>query len=249
MTPLDFIQSCTPPGHVLKHVGIYRDASGTPFGAAAKYEAVVANGGEKRKKTFLQFVVENGELVCKGLPKPYSLYGLDQLAERPDAPVIAVEGEATADAAAERFPDYVVVTSPCGSKAAASADWSPLTGRTVIIWPDHDAAGDGYARDVAGLVPDAKVVPVPASFPEKWDLADDAPAGVTDEILAGMLLMAEAPPKPQAKPKRKTKDDLRKSAEEVKRERAAMIRRIKALRAHTVDKRRRPNLTLLGLGS
>src|SRR4029077_12610729 len=35
----------------------------------------------------------------KALPSPRPLYGLDQLADRPDAPVIVCEGEKSADAA------------------------------------------------------------------------------------------------------------------------------------------------------
>jgi hypothetical protein len=183
-------------------------------------------------KTFLPFVEIDGELVCKGFPKPHPLYGLDRLAARPDAIGVVTEGEATADAAAALFPDYVCVTSPHGSKAAASADWSPLAGRTVVIWPDHDAAGIGYAMDVAKLVMGAKVVPVPADFPARWDVADDMPEGVTEEVLAGLLHRAEEPQAPQSK-KRKTKDDLHKSVEELKRDRDDMLAKIRALRGKT----------------
>ncbi|MCZ6608356.1 MAG: DUF6371 domain-containing protein, partial [Alphaproteobacteria bacterium] len=118
----------------------------------------------------------------KGFPVPRPLYGLDRLAARPDAPVLVCEGEKTADAAAALFPDHVVVTSPSGSKAAHMADWAPLQGRHVAVWPDHDAQGVGYAQDVARLALKAgaasvAVVEVPAAFPAKWDLADVPPAG------------------------------------------------------------------------
>ena len=83
------------------------------------------------------------------LPAPRPLYGLDRLALRPDAPVLLVEGEKTADAAAKLFPDHVAVTSSGGSNAAGKADWSPLSGRHVVIWPDHDEPGRRFAADVA----------------------------------------------------------------------------------------------------
>jgi hypothetical protein len=231
MTPeeLDIIQAHAPPGHVLKGMWSYQDADGTQTGIMARYERIGTNGGE-REKTYRPFITENGELVCKGFQKPHPLYGLETLAKRPDDPVGIVEGEKAADAARLLLPERVWVTSPHGSKAAAEADWSPLAGRPVIIWPDHDAAGIGYAIEVAKAVPGAKVVQVPNSFPEKWDVADDMPEGVTPEILAGLLHMAEAPPAPQAKRKRKTKDDLHKSVEEVKRDRDALIDTIKAMR-------------------
>ena len=71
-----------------------------------------------------------------------------------------VEGEKAADAAAELLPDFVVTTSPFGAKSAGKADWSPVEGRDVTIWPDNDEAGAGYARDVLRLVPHARLVDV-----------------------------------------------------------------------------------------
>ena len=55
----------------------------------------------------------------KAFPTPRPLYNLDKLAERPDDWILVVEGEKTADAAAELFPDHVAMTSPGGAKAAA----------------------------------------------------------------------------------------------------------------------------------
>ena len=85
--------------------------------------------------------------------------------------------------------------------------------------------------DVARLVPGAKVVPVPASFPDKWDLADELPEGITLEALGGLLLLAEAP---KVKAKKPSKDDLRKTAEEAKRERDGVIAKIRGLISKTV---------------
>jgi hypothetical protein len=48
----------------------------------------------------------------KWWPEPRPLYGLDQLAARPDALVIVTEGEKAADAAALIFPDAVAITVP-----------------------------------------------------------------------------------------------------------------------------------------
>ena len=79
-------------------------------------------------------------------PPKRPLYGLQRLAERPCAAVVVCEGEKAADAAARLLSGYVAVTSPNGSKSAAKADWSPLQGRAVTVWPDADAAGLEYAR-------------------------------------------------------------------------------------------------------
>ncbi len=51
------------------------------------------------------------------------------------------EGEKAADTAQRIFPDHVAVTSPGGAKAAGKADWGPLAGRRVVIWPDNDEPG------------------------------------------------------------------------------------------------------------
>jgi DNA primase len=42
-----------------------------------------------------------------------------------------------------------VITSSGGSNAANKADWSPMEGRDVSIWPDNDDAGRHYAAEVA----------------------------------------------------------------------------------------------------
>jgi hypothetical protein len=132
---------------------------------------------------------------CVGTGKPrqrQGLYGLDRLSGHPGAPVLVCEGEKAADAAATKFPTIACVTSMGGNKAAAMADWSPLAGRHVTIWPDHDAPGSEYAEDVARLVApvatSVRIVPVPGHFPAKWDLADPVPDGAD---LAALLKIAE----------------------------------------------------------
>ncbi|RMF86426.1 MAG: DUF3987 domain-containing protein [Planctomycetota bacterium] len=118
------------------------------------------------------------------MPKPRPLYGLRELlAADPSVPVVVVEGEKTADAA--RQCGLMAVTSCSGSKAAKYSDWSPLAGREVIILPDHDEAGEGYADDVAKLAYEAGAVRVrilrlgdyASELPPAGDLADvlDAP--------------------------------------------------------------------------
>jgi hypothetical protein len=81
-------------------------------------------------------------------PTPRPLYGLKELAERPSADVVVCEGEKATDAARRLLPDFVVITSPNGSKSADKADWSPLSGRNVVIWADADSPGYVYAQAV-----------------------------------------------------------------------------------------------------
>jgi len=109
-------------------------------------------------------------------PAPRMLYGLDELAKRPKATVLLVEGEKTADRAADIFKSFVAVTSMGGAAGAKHADWSPLEGRDVIIWPDAGKAGAAYARDaataLAGVAAAVRIVILGDNYPDGWDLAD-----------------------------------------------------------------------------
>ena len=124
------------------------------------------------------------------------------------ARVLVVEGEKAADeaakmfaylavaAGAELFQNLAVVTSPGGANAASSADWTPLNGRQVVVWPDADEAGRRYAEDVVTLATSAgaesvSVVRVPKDLPKGWDLADPLPDGWTPERVAEMFEDAE----------------------------------------------------------
>jgi putative DNA primase/helicase len=67
----------------------------------------------------------------------------------------------------------------------------------VAVWPDNDDAGRKAAEVVAKAVSAAgaacvAVVDVPQSWPDRWDLADPPPTGVTVERLRDMLDAAVA---------------------------------------------------------
>jgi putative DNA primase/helicase len=107
---------------------------------------------------------------------PRPLYGLPDLLQRTESPVLVVEGEGTADAAARLFPDHVVLSWANGSKAIGKADWTPLAGRSVTLWPDADAAGVAAMESLAALLHplgcQLQLVVLPADLPQGWDLAD-----------------------------------------------------------------------------
>jgi putative DNA primase/helicase len=128
----------------------YRDAEGRVLFYQRRFETS-GGGKEYRPLTYCQDRTGRRAWRSLGGPKPYPLYGLDELAARPDAPVLVVEGEKAADAARTLFPEMVAITSPFGAKSASKSDWSPLAGRDVVIWPDNDDAGFAYAAAVANL--------------------------------------------------------------------------------------------------
>lgn len=113
----------------------------------------------------------------KAFPVLRPLYGLDRLAASAiGTMVIVCEGEKTADAAQRLFPEATSITWPGGSKAVAKADFSPLAGRTVVIWPDADKCGYAAAMDVAEALEKAgttlRIVAPPENVKSGWDLAD-----------------------------------------------------------------------------
>ena len=112
------------------------------------------DGGKVFLPLTLQRTVRGLRWFWKALPEPRPLYGLDQLAARPEAPVLICEGEKAADSAQQIFPGHVAVTSPGGAAAASKADWESLRGRETVIWPDNDQSGAGYAREVAEILGD-----------------------------------------------------------------------------------------------
>lgn len=126
----------------------YRDAEGKLLGHVARYEPA----GERKQIIPWTWGERRGKRPrweAQQWPKPRPLYGLDLLAQRPDAPVIIVEGEKAADAAREIAPQYVVVTWPGGSAAIGKVDLSPLFGRHILIWPDNDHQTFDNERDAA----------------------------------------------------------------------------------------------------
>lgn len=154
-------------------------------------------------------------------PAPRPLYNLDSLSQRPDAPVLIVEGEKTADAAAKLFPSAVAITWPSGCKAINKADWSQLIGRNCTLWPDADAPGiqamDKLQAKLLKLgAAQVRIATPPPDVPEGWDLADaewtideagaylkanrSKPLAVTPEPAVQLVEIAPAEPHERKKP-------------------------------------------------
>lgn len=123
----------------------YLSESGELLGYVLRFEPA----GQRKQFRPLTFCGrERPEWMWRSWVAPRPLYGLERLATAPQARVIVCEGEKAAEAARILVPEAVTITSPGGAASAKSADWRPLTGRRVVIWPDNDAAGADYGRDV-----------------------------------------------------------------------------------------------------
>lgn len=118
----------------------YRDDKGRVLGIVCRY---LTKQGDKETRIWTCWKLPTGKCVwrCRHWPKPKPLYGLERLAAQLTAPIIVTEGEKATDAAAILFPTHVAMCWPGGANGTRQANWEPLQGRTVILWPDHDEAG------------------------------------------------------------------------------------------------------------
>ena len=136
----------------------YRDADGATLGYVFRFKT--SDGGKEVLPLCWAVHGASGKAEWRwmhfGEPRP--LYGLDALAAKPEATVLVVEGEKCRDVAASLFPELAVVTWPGGTNAEHKADWQPLAGRKVIVWPDCDAKREklSKAEKEAGVDPLSK---------------------------------------------------------------------------------------------
>jgi 5S rRNA maturation endonuclease (ribonuclease M5) len=137
------------------------------------------------KKRFLTHRAVEGGFVLGAPPKPWPIYNRSRLAGA-DV-VMVVEGEKCVHAL--HGIGIVATTSLSGAENAGKADWTPLAGKRVFIWPDNDDAGRKYAVDVARMLAHMAVTEVNVvatdglDLPEHGDVADLIAGGATAEDL------------------------------------------------------------------
>ncbi len=147
----------------------YRDTHGRLLGFVARYDP------PEGRKQIVPWVWADGRgWTMKQFPDPRPLYGLDRLTI--GSRVLIVEGEKAADAAQAIVGErYAVLTWPGGSQALGKADFTPLHGRKVLLWPDADKPGVECMRKLADKLlphcPEVKVLDVDGQ-PDGWDAAD-----------------------------------------------------------------------------
>lgn len=126
-------------------------------------------------------------------PEPRPLYNQPDLAAFNH--IVLVEGEKCAQALIDT--GVVATTAMHGANAPVDkTDWSPLKGKSVLIWPDRDAPGWDYADRAsqailnAGAATCAILMP-PDDKPDGWDAADAIMEGFD---FAGFLAVGERMP-------------------------------------------------------
>lgn len=131
-------------------------------------------------KTFFQASVgADGRVYGKAPPKPWPL--ANRTAVKASSQVVVVEGEKCVKALASV--GVAATCAPTGGRegGAADCDWSPLAGKTVIFWPDHDPEdGEGVRgghRHMREVIEQCKALNPPCSM---WWL-DPAKLGLGDK--------------------------------------------------------------------
>lgn len=169
----------------LEKLYAYRDIDGSLLGYTMR---IRLGGGAKTIKPWVYTVDKGWRSKTWTDPKP--LYRMDALGRCPDAKVLVVEGEKTAERAAEVFPEpeWAVVSWPGGTKNVENVWWPALTGRVVVLWPDNDPQGRKAMSLATRLLYKAgaqsvSLVEVPSLCPPGWDLGDDVPDGVNLKYL------------------------------------------------------------------
>jgi RecA-family ATPase len=133
-----------------------------------------ARGGASKFFLPLTFGILNGKRGwhAKAPDEPRPLYGLNRLSHAaPDATVLLCEGEKSADAALRLFPGMVCMTWMGGCKADHLADFSPLDGRDVILWPDADKGGRDVMERISGRLPLSRIINT-ADLSDGYDAAN-----------------------------------------------------------------------------
>jgi putative DNA primase/helicase len=143
----------------------YLDAGGKLLAVVYRYDPP---GGKK------QFRPWDAKRHKMAPPDPRPLYNQPGMVSA--AQVVLVEGEKCAQALIDA--GIVATTAMHGANAPVDkTDWSPLSGKAVLIWPDRDKPGWEYASQAAQAVLAAgakscHILYPPEDAPEGWDAAD-----------------------------------------------------------------------------
>ncbi|HRL55355.1 MAG TPA: hypothetical protein PK805_14020, partial [Acidovorax temperans] len=143
----------------------YLDATGKLIAVVYRYDPP----GERK-----QFRPWDAKRHKMAPPDPRPLYNQPGMISA--AQVVLVEGEKCAQALIDA--GIVATTAMHGANAPVDkTDWSPLSGKAVLIWPDRDKPGWEYATQAAQAILSAgakscHVLYPPEEAAEGWDVAD-----------------------------------------------------------------------------
>ncbi len=138
------------------------------------------------KKSFWQARPVDGGWTLKRPDGLLPLYNRTRLRSAKEA--VIVEGESCVHALAAV--GIVATTAPGGAGKAHLADWSPLAGKRVTLWPDNDEPGIKHMRDVREILL-ALAPPVEMFYIDPANLDVDRKGDVVDYLAARADLPAD----------------------------------------------------------
>jgi len=143
----------------------YLDAAGHLIAVVYRYDP------PGQKKQFRPWDAKRRKMAP---PEPRPLYNQPGMSAAPQ--VVLVEGEKCAQALIDA--GFAATTAMHGANAPVDkTDWSPLSGKAVLIWPDRDKPGWEYAAQAAHAMLSAgakscHILYPPEAAAEGWDVAD-----------------------------------------------------------------------------
>lgn len=162
----------------------YQDATGKLIAVVYRYDP------QPGHKEFRPWDVRRRKMAP---PDPRPLYNQPGMLKSDQ--VVLVEGEKCAQTLIDL--DVCATTAMHGANAPVDkTDWSPLSGKHVLIWPDRDKPGWQYADHASQAILQAGakscvILQPPAEKPEGWDVADAALDGFD---ITGFLAVGERLP-------------------------------------------------------
>jgi hypothetical protein len=140
------VASAIEPKPIETQSWTYHDAHGNPIMVVGRFDA--ADGSKTYRPFHLQ---PDGSWAMGDPPGLLPLYALPWIE---DAKVVfVVEGEKCADAIIGlNHPGWVATTSAHGAKSPGKSDWSPVAGKPVPIFLDHDRSGEAFATAVLRIL-------------------------------------------------------------------------------------------------
>ncbi len=178
--------SKNPPQSTRQKKWVYTDPTGAPLVTIKRTDKA---GG---KKTFLPFDHISGK---HGMPDLRPLYNLPSIMKSDH--VIIVEGEKCAQTLIDL--GYPATTVMGGANFSPDkTDFKPLAGKDILIWPDHDKAGQKYSQTLQDSLQAVKIKSLsvlcpPADKPEKWDAADAVMEGLEIKSFLDETLKTKIP--------------------------------------------------------
>ncbi|MGB7568364.1 MAG: hypothetical protein WBM07_10910 [Chitinivibrionales bacterium] len=163
-------------GYKITHFWPYKNQLGVILFYVVRYET--PEGKETPQLTLWKNQDGKIKWRFRGIEGARPIYNLDKISHSPSAQVVVVEGEKKAEALQALFEtaqaDIVATCWVGGVNAVSKADWGPLNGRKLLLWPDNDDVGRKAMDDVMTRIAATEflVLKIPEDKPKAWDAAD-----------------------------------------------------------------------------